>query len=122
MWAKPYDGYKSKREWVKCHLMVGVKTNVVTAVELSDSHDSQLLPALLNTTTKAFTVKEICADLAYPSEANFQAIAASGAFPSRATQRAARAACMPRRSITSRLTAMRSLPATTRAFERRKHV
>lgn len=76
-----YGGYKSKREWVKCHLMVGVKTNVVTAVEISDSHDSQLLPALLSTTSKAFTVKEICADLAYPSEVNFQAIAASGASP-----------------------------------------
>jgi transposase len=40
-----------------------------------------LLPALLTTTAKTFTVKELCADLAYPSEDNFQAIAASGASP-----------------------------------------
>ncbi len=67
---KKYGGIKSQRSWVKCHLMCGVKTNVVTSVIISDAGDCPQLPALLSATRKAFHVKEVCADLAYSSEAN----------------------------------------------------
>jgi hypothetical protein len=41
-----------KREWVKLHAMTGVRTNIVTAVELTDwrGSDATQFPALLATT------------------------------------------------------------------------
>ena len=78
---KKYGGVKSRRSWVKCHLMCGVKTNVVSAVELSDSGDAPQLPGLLTTTRKTFTVKEVYADLAYSGEENICAIVGAGASP-----------------------------------------
>jgi hypothetical protein len=44
-----YGGEKSRRAWVKTHLMCGAKTNVVTAVEISDAGDAPMLPGLLDT-------------------------------------------------------------------------
>lgn len=73
-----YGGYKSKKQWIKCHLMVGVKTNVITAVELSDSADCPMLPTLLETTRQTFEIKEVCADKAYLSEYNLQAVGDAG--------------------------------------------
>jgi hypothetical protein len=42
-----YGTVKQKQDWVKCHLMCGVKTNIVTAVEIHDqfASDVKLLPA-----------------------------------------------------------------------------
>lgn len=74
---------KSMRVWVKAHIMTGVKTNVVTAVEIHDQHanDCPHLPSLLDTTRQRFTVKEVSADLGYSSVNNLEAVEASGAFP-----------------------------------------
>jgi transposase len=74
---------KSLRAWVKAHIMCGVKTNVVTAVEIfhKDANDSPQLPKLLDTTAKRFTVKEVSADLAYSSRWNLDAIDSLGAAP-----------------------------------------
>ena len=65
-----YGAEKSQRTWVKCHLMCGVKTNVVTAVEISDAGDCPQLPGLLAITRQSFNVKEVCADMAYSSQDN----------------------------------------------------
>ncbi|MBC7852229.1 MAG: transposase, partial [Pirellulaceae bacterium] len=78
---KKYGGVKSERAWVKCHLMCGVKTNVVTSVIISDGGDCPQLPALLATTRQTFKVKEVCADLAYSSEDNLYAIVGADAAP-----------------------------------------
>lgn len=78
---KKYGGMKSERSWVKCHLMCGVKTNIVTAVTISDAGDSPQLPGLMATTRQAFHVKEVCADLAYSSEANLCEIVGVDAAP-----------------------------------------
>ena len=71
------------RAWVKTHIMTGTKTNVVTAVQIHDSHanDGAQLPALLATTAETFTVKEVSADLAYSTHRNLQAVDALGAVP-----------------------------------------
>lgn len=74
-----YGADKSRRSWVKCHLMCGVKTNVVTAVEISPAGDAPRLPGLLATTRKTFTVQEVYADLAYSSEDNLCTIVGGGA-------------------------------------------
>lgn len=78
-----YGKEKQKKGWVKCHLVCGVRTNVVTAVEISDqyAHDSRFLPGLLETTARNFRVEEISADKAYLSTDNLEVIARLGATP-----------------------------------------
>jgi hypothetical protein len=46
-----------RRDWVKVHLMCGVKTNVVTAVEITDRYagDSPQFKSLVNETGRNFT-------------------------------------------------------------------
>lgn len=65
---------------MKLHAVCGVKTNVITAVEIHDrnTNDCPLLPSLLKSTAENFTVKELSADKAYVSRVNFDAIAAAG--------------------------------------------
>jgi transposase len=75
--------HKIKRAWVKCHVMCGVRTNVVTAVEIHDQHaaDSPLLKPMLATTAARFNVNEVSADMGYLSESNYEAIVQAGAAP-----------------------------------------
>jgi len=70
-------------EWVKAHIMIGVKTNVVTSVEVTPGYynDSPQLPRLLTPTAARFRVAEVSADKAYISHANLAAVDAVGAFP-----------------------------------------
>lgn len=78
-----YGKMRSEHEWVKCHLMIGVKTNVVTSVEVTPgaSNDSPHLPALVNATAERFDLAEVSADKGYISKANLDAIVATGAVP-----------------------------------------
>ena len=71
------------RDWLKVHLICGVKTNVVTMAEIRerDSADSPLLPTLLKTTAEHFRVEEVSADKAYSSQTNLEAVVECGAFP-----------------------------------------
>jgi transposase len=80
---KKYGVVKQKHDWVKAHMMCGVKTNVVTAVEIQNQHtgDSTLLPVLLDRTIKNFNVSEVSADKGYSSAKNLEAILAAGATP-----------------------------------------
>jgi len=59
--------------------MCGVKTNIVTAVEISDSGDARQLPVLLAKTRQTFKVSEVCADIAYGSQDNHCTIEGVGA-------------------------------------------
>ncbi len=74
---------KVLRAWVKCHVMCGVKTNVVTAVEIHDqwANDGVQLKPLLDTTARRFEISEVSADLAYSTKANLEAISSLGAAP-----------------------------------------
>jgi transposase len=71
------------RAWVKAHLVCGVKTNIVTAVELTmgNEHDTKFLPELVMQTAQNFTVKEVSGDKAYSSRANLELINELGAVP-----------------------------------------
>ena len=73
---------RSEHDWVKAHIMTGVKTNVVTAVEIHGRHaaDSPQFKPLLQTTAGSFTVKEVSADKAYSSLENVEAVHALGAL------------------------------------------
>jgi Transposase DDE domain len=70
-----------KRAWVKAHVMTGVKTNVITACEISNAGDAPTLPKLLNDTAERFNISEVCADLGYSSRNNLEVIDAIGATP-----------------------------------------
>jgi transposase len=79
-----YGAVKKHHEWVKVHLMCGVKTNVVTAVEIhgtSASGDAQQLPALAHKTAQNFRMNEVSADKGYFSGANLVVVKAHGAEP-----------------------------------------
>lgn len=78
-----YGEVKDRRDWVKVHVMCGVKTNIITAVEIRgrDQSDAPMLPALLDTTREDFTVSEISGDKGYLSYKNALVIADAGATP-----------------------------------------
>jgi len=69
---------RSEAKWVKAHLICGVKTHIVTSVEVTatESADAPQLPKLVNTTAKAFTINEVSADKAYSSRKNLHVIQA----------------------------------------------
>ena len=74
---------RSKRQWLKAHIVVGTKTNIITAVKVtqSDVNDSPVLPEILDITAKRFDMAEVSADKAYLSNANLEHIEALGARP-----------------------------------------
>lgn len=78
-----YGAVRRQHEWVKVHLMCGVRTNIVTAVEIrdKDASDTKLLPALVDTTAKNFQLREVSADKGYGSVGNYKAIQRHGAVP-----------------------------------------
>ena len=74
---------RMKRTWVKTHLMCGVKTNVVTAVEIQgpSTADAPVLPSLVNRTAQNFDLAEVSADMGYSSARNIETIHGHGATP-----------------------------------------
>lgn len=76
-----YGVERRKAQWIKCHAMVGVRTNVVVACEINDHHDSTQLPQLLATTATNFRMDEVSADKGYLSFENMEEVAGYGEVP-----------------------------------------
>ena len=78
-----YGDMNIRAEWMKCHLMCGVKTNIVTAVDIgaANSSDVSRFAPLLAATARAFAVKEVSADAAYTNYRTTQAVVDIGAVP-----------------------------------------
>ncbi len=78
-----YGHEQDNHDWMKVHLMCGIKTNIVTSVEITGrySHDSLQFKPLVKTTARNFTMREVEADKAYSSRANLEQIAKYGAMP-----------------------------------------
>jgi hypothetical protein len=78
-----YGAIRQQHEWVKVHLMCGVRTNIVTAVEIrdKDASDTKLLPELVDATAASFRLREVSGDKGYASINNYDAIAGHGATP-----------------------------------------
>lgn len=69
-WFDVKDGKpRAKHHWVKVHLMCGVTTNIVTAVEVGEpfSGGSPFFPPMVKATAQNFTISEVSADKAYDS-------------------------------------------------------
>lgn len=78
-YGKEMEGH----DWLKVHLMCGVKTNIVTSVEISGAHvhDTKLFAPLVNDTAKHFDVVEVSADKAYSNRANLTVAENKGMKP-----------------------------------------
>ena len=79
-YGKPMQIY----DWVKVHLMTGVKTNIVTAVEIADRNANdcpQFKPLFEATTRNGFRIGEVSADAAYLSHENMEMVEQAGGTP-----------------------------------------
>jgi len=74
---------RDRRDWIKVHIMCGVKTNVVTAVEVTDSHagDSPMFKPLVDATAENFAMRQVSADKAYLSDKNLRTVTEKAAMP-----------------------------------------
>jgi transposase len=73
----------NKMDWLKVHLMCGVKTNIVTSVEVTHAHaaDSPYFAPLVETTSQNFPIQSVAADKAYSAEKNLQLVLVKGGQP-----------------------------------------
>jgi hypothetical protein len=78
-----YGHQNDVQDWLKVHLMVRTRTNVVTSVEIGGrfEHESPYFPASLENTARNFELEEVSADKAYSSSKNLQLVAEKGATP-----------------------------------------
>jgi len=78
--------YPSPREhkYLKLHACVGVKTNIITAAQITDENGNdspQLIPLVSETASQGFKVAEVSADKAYSGRDNLSYVGALGATP-----------------------------------------
>lgn len=73
--AEKYGATEKKHHrWLKAHILVGVKTNIIVTAEVTDgnANDSPYFKQLLEVAYQnGFTIKEITADAAYLSRQNY---------------------------------------------------
>jgi transposase len=77
-------GVNRKHKWLKAHICVGVKTNIITGVEITPEYANdcpQLEPLVKMTSENGFSIKEVSADKAYSSRKNHKIIGKLGATP-----------------------------------------
>lgn len=73
-----------EHRWIKAHLCCGVKTNIITSVQIGDedSADSpQFIPLAQETYQNGFKISEMTADKAYSSRDNLAYINSIGGMP-----------------------------------------
>jgi hypothetical protein len=72
-----------KKDWLKIHITTGVKTNVVTAVEVTDPHaaDINYFKPLVEATAQNFAMRQVSADKAYLSGPNLKTVVDAQAMP-----------------------------------------
>lgn len=72
-----------RHDWIKVHLMCGVKTNIVTSIEITEAYanDCPQFKALVKTTARNFAMSQVSADKAYLSSDNLQTVVDNHAMP-----------------------------------------
>ena len=83
-WTSHKYGKKVKgRQWVKAHVMSGVRTNIITAIEVTEGEvaDTTRFETLVKRTGEHFTMREVSADKAYCSRDNLAVVDDFGAIP-----------------------------------------
>ncbi len=80
-YAQDKYGLNKAHRWVKAHICTGVKTNVVTAIEITEENGAdcpQFAPLIKTTSQGGFTINEVSADKAYSSRDNLEAVKEAG--------------------------------------------
>jgi len=82
-WLDEKHRLRRKNQWIKIHIACGVKSNIVTAVQITEEHgaDYPQLKYLVEKTAQDFHMNEVSADRAYLGRDNLAAIANVGAAP-----------------------------------------
>ena len=72
-----------KKDWLKIHICTGVKTNIISAVEVTERYDNDTnyFKSLVEETANNFEMDEVSADAAYLSKKNLQAAIDNNAIP-----------------------------------------
>ena len=72
-----------KKDRLKCHLICGVQTNIVTSVEITHgtAADSPQFKPLVDATAEHFQINEVSADKAYLSVKNLRLVESKGGMP-----------------------------------------
>jgi transposase len=78
-----YGQAEDWREWLKLHAMVGVRTHIITSVEISDrdEHDYAYFEPLVKQTAQNFKMREVSADKAYCGISNLRLVVDNDAQP-----------------------------------------
>jgi len=78
-----YGRERTRGDFVKAHIMVGTKTNIVTSVEVTPAaiSDYQIFSPLVKSTAARFDVARISADKAYSGRSNLALVDSIGAVP-----------------------------------------
>jgi predicted nucleic acid-binding Zn finger protein len=78
-----YGAQKVRREhdWLKVHAVCGVKTNVVTAIEVTGRNTQDAFAPLVTKTMEQFNVARVLGDKAYSSYANLELTVSKRAEP-----------------------------------------
>jgi hypothetical protein len=71
------------QDWLKCHLICGVQTNIVTSVEITEGQksDSPYFKPLVDATAEHFQIEQVSADKAYLSVKNLRLVESKGGMP-----------------------------------------
>jgi transposase len=82
-WLTKRNVYKESRTFKKVHCMCGIKTNIITYIEVTDGnvHDTVMFDSLVKNTARNFNMREVSADKGYSNEKNLQLVAKHGAIP-----------------------------------------
>lgn len=67
-------GMIKKHKWVKCHILIGTKTNTIVSARVTQEYGAdspQFEPMVTEAHDNGFDIKEIVADMAYQSKANY---------------------------------------------------
>jgi transposase len=78
-----YGQVRQQHDWVKCHVMTGVRTHVVTAVEIleREAADCPQFANLVKATAENFRIGDVSADKAYLSTENIETVFQFGGTP-----------------------------------------
>jgi transposase len=81
--AKYRDKNIQIQDWLKCHLICGVVTNIVTSVEITHgtAADTNYFKPLVDATAEHFTINQVSADKAYLSVKNLRLVESKGGMP-----------------------------------------
>lgn len=72
-----FNNDRKVRNWLKIHVIYGTKTNIITAIKVTDGKaaDSPQFPQLVKDTARFFKVSEVSADKGYSGRYNYEVVA-----------------------------------------------